>query len=100
MSTLKEKIAVMQAFADGKEIQSYDLIDDDGLGWRDLDRKSGPAWNWGLYDYRVKPREPRRFFVRLEKNGSVHYAYEPGNSNTEELSRGKYDVIEVVEVIK
>jgi len=56
---LRYQIAVMQAAADGKEIQR-------GPGrsstnpWVDADN---PAWDWSMFDYRVKPREPREFFI-------------------------------------
>lgn len=47
MSTA-EKIAVMQAYEEGKQIQClYEEI------WKDMDKE--PVWNWGLVEYRVKP---------------------------------------------
>lgn len=52
MSTLQEKIAVMQAHADGKKIE----VTYDGEKW--VDSRS-PAWNWARADYRVK-EEPKK----------------------------------------
>ena len=49
MKTIKEKIAVMQAFADGKEIELRLLTDSEYYDCKN------PGWNWGNYDYRVKP---------------------------------------------
>ena len=47
MKTTKEMIAVMQAFADGKEIE-YSFIN--GSWYND----KNPCWNWVDYNYRVK----------------------------------------------
>lgn len=46
---VQDKINVMQAFIDGKEIEfrqisSYKWFDD-----------KNPIWLWGIYEYRVKP---------------------------------------------
>lgn len=48
--TTQEKIAVMQAYADGEKIQ-YRCNGD----WVDI---NSPSWNWIKYIYRVKP-EPK-----------------------------------------
>jgi hypothetical protein len=50
MKTLQEKIAVMQAFADGKKIE---LCDSGVSNWRES-INANPSWNWYQYDYRVK----------------------------------------------
>lgn len=47
MKTTKEKIAVMQAFADGKQIQRSK----DGIRWVDDEE---PIWDWSMFYYRVK----------------------------------------------
>ena len=49
-STIEGKIAVMQAFADGKKIE---------VRWRHGAKgspcaTSHPGWNWADYDYRIK----------------------------------------------
>lgn len=51
MKTLKEQIAVMQAFAEGKQIE-YCTLELFSEGWMDA---STPAWNWATKDYRIKP---------------------------------------------
>lgn len=51
MKTLKEKIAVMQAVDEGKQIQCLNYKD----RWVDI---YTPVWNWEENDYRVKP-EPK-----------------------------------------
>ena len=48
--TTKEKIAVMQAFMDGKKLQI--LSNDD---WTDWNPTCDPVWNWERGDYRIKP---------------------------------------------
>lgn len=60
MSTLQEKIAVMQAAAEGKAIQ----VKVRGLsccGWSDTDC---PGWDWYMCDYRVK-KEKKTIEVRV-----------------------------------
>lgn len=48
MKTTKEKIAIMQAFEDGREIErSYD-------GETDWILTKDPVWDWRIYDYRIK----------------------------------------------
>lgn len=64
MSTLAEKIAVMQAAADGKDIEYRNISA--GL-WAPA---STPQWNWTSKDYRVKPAEPLIIWVP-ERGGVV-----------------------------
>ena len=63
MKTTLEKIAVMQAFEDGKTIE-YN-IKDRGIGWA---KSSYPLWNWGESDYRIKP-------LTLEEAASKYCEY-------------------------
>ncbi len=51
-SDLDYKIRVMQAFKEGKEIESYDT---NGFEIWNLDKN--PTWNWYFYNYRIK-QEP------------------------------------------
>lgn len=48
MSTLTEKINVMQAYGEGKKIEAMHLR---GGEWRAVDC---PTWDWYNYDYRIK----------------------------------------------
>lgn len=52
MTTLQEKIAVMQAFADGKTVEGRYAN-----GSNEWGESINPVWDWSLYEYRVKPRE-------------------------------------------
>jgi len=60
MKTLKEKIEVMQAALDGKEIEIKNKHDKE---WRLLtgDNK-GLMFTWGEFDFRIK-QEPMEFWV-------------------------------------
>lgn len=51
--TTKEKIAVMQAYEDGKTIQ---LFSKQTMQWVDIEKE--PVWSWIANTYRVKP-EPK-----------------------------------------
>ena len=51
MKTIEEKIAVMQAFADGKEIE----FTENYLADKKWNYTRDPLWNWSGTDYRVKP---------------------------------------------
>lgn len=53
--TTEEKIAVMQAYVDGKKIQVKACCVRE---WRDC--IVAPDWDWVSYDYRVKPEEKYR----------------------------------------
>lgn len=47
-----QRAAIEQAFKDGKQIQwRFPFIDEP---WKDTEI---PTFNWGMYDYRVKPEE-------------------------------------------
>ena len=56
MKTIEEKIAVMQAFADGKTIE-YSIKSDKLEDWIITE---SPFWDWLRIDYRVKeePKQP------------------------------------------
>jgi hypothetical protein len=56
MTTTRERIEVMQAFVDGKEIQVRERGVDE---WESV---SGPSWNWYSNEYRIKP-EPREIWI-------------------------------------
>ena len=53
--TTKEKIAVMQAYVDGKKIQCKYLSEEKDC-WCDCEV---PLWHWYMKDYRIKPEEEK-----------------------------------------
>jgi len=59
--TLKEQIAVMQAFDAGKEVQVSDSIH----GWLD---STNPTFNWNTYTYRIKPNKFKEMVDDLDKH--------------------------------
>lgn len=50
MKTIQEMIQIMQAYQEGKQIQIYDKMHKQ---WVDDE----PNWNWGLHEYRIKPKQ-------------------------------------------
>ena len=58
MKSTAEKIAIMQAFLDGKKIEVRTSPD---RGWREIDTVN-PHWDWYGQDYRIKP-EPKEIWV-------------------------------------
>lgn len=54
MSDTANKIAVMQAFAEGKRIERR-VISDGDKPWRAAEE---PGWNWIDFDYRIAPHPP------------------------------------------
>lgn len=52
MTTIQEKIAVMQAFADGKRIESRVISLTKSLTWYHI---SSPSWDWSEKEYRIAP---------------------------------------------
>lgn len=70
MKTLAEKIAVMQAAAEGKPIEGRfrpNSVTDEERNWEQL---TNPNWNWSVWDYRVKP-EPKTLFVVYDTRGII-----------------------------
>lgn len=65
MTTLAEKIAVMQAALEGKQIQTKAI---ESKEWIDV-TYINPTWNWQECDYRVKP-ESRRVWVNFYPSGT------------------------------
>lgn len=55
MKTTAEKVAVMQAFIEGKKIQTMSTMNArHNRPWADL-VATNPTWDWGVCDYRVRP---------------------------------------------
>ena len=67
MKTLADKIDVMLAAQDGKEIEQSRAEFRDGE-WIRVHDQDECTFNWGKYDYRIKP-EPREFYVNFFSDG-------------------------------
>ena len=65
MKTLKEKISIMQACLDGKDIQ----VQTSGK-W--IFTNINTDFNWAHYDYRIKP-EPLTIWVNIYDKGFSSY---------------------------
>lgn len=63
MTDLKDRIKVMQHFADGGEIQ---VGSNNEWGETDL-----PSWNWQRFNYRIKPEKKKRLRTAKELLGKV-----------------------------
>lgn len=67
---IKEQIAVMQGFADGKQIECRV---NDSIVWRITET---PSWSWFQYEYRIKPEPPIkeiRWGIYLIKQQRLHH---------------------------
>jgi hypothetical protein len=94
-TTTAGKIAVMQGYADGKEVQCMLLGET-----QDWDDVKGPSWNWLQYNYRIKP-EPREFFIKVAPDGQygmLIYTTEAEAAKVELVGGSK--VIKVREVVE
>lgn len=63
--TTKEKVEVMQAYAEGKKIQ-YKLSRS-SQQWDDWTLPRDPSWNWDELDFRIKPEHTYRPYKDTEE---------------------------------
>lgn len=79
MKSLKEKIEVMQAAADGKKIEIREKRQ--GCQWTTYNGE--PSWNWYDYEYRVKP-ESRVYYVNNYEGGlgQLHKSLKAAKDNS------------------
>lgn len=77
MSTIAEKIKVMQAFAKGKTI----LARDRATG--ELVKAGDPSWNWGAFEYLIEGQKKKQFFLCYSNGKELLYfpsdTMAPGN---------------------
>lgn len=80
MKSLKQKIEVMQAAEDGKDIE----IKGTKLSGDYWHTNSEYCWDWANFDYRIKP-EPIEFWVNVYSGhtGSRYATKETAESNAE-----------------
>ena len=93
MKTVKEKIEVMQAFEDGKQVE---VTISGKSKWFNCGE---PTWNWVASDYRVKP-EPVEFWMNLYPDGDWGRHYESKNEAIAGSSKNCLRTIRVREVIE
>lgn len=68
MKDTKEMIKVMKAFAKGEKIECRYLTGKNSDEW---ELTPGPIWNWGKFDYRIKPKEPEIDWSKVPKDTPV-----------------------------
>lgn len=66
--TTQDKIQIMQAFVEGKIIETKDKSIAGAL-YITMGNKKEPLWNWESFDYRIKP-EPMEIQVWCNDNGT------------------------------
>ena len=75
--TTEEKIAVMQAFVDGKTIKFFELNEMgvvDGEATPLQIQSKNPQWNWELFDYRIaEPTTELTLEAWIDPSGELHY---------------------------
>tara|TARA_R110000822_G_scaffold10325_2_gene39163 strand:- start:663 stop:953 length:291 start_codon:yes stop_codon:yes gene_type:complete len=71
MTTTAEKIAVMQAYERGEDVEFYNYQLEK---WMGLTGPTGmePEWSWKKYYYRIKPKEPKVIWVWQDSSGRTH----------------------------
>lgn len=82
MKTTQEMIEVMQAYADGKNIQSRPRIGGGGL-WSDVT----PMWDWSDCDYRIKEEPKTKTLYYYECTKQVHQESAPSLGDVRILTR-------------
>lgn len=68
--TTKEKIAVMQAYEDGKLCQ-FRPKRHDKVEWADISKITTVAWNWQNFEYRLKPADPKKKYRPYESSAEM-----------------------------
>lgn len=87
MKTLKEKIAVMQAALDGKEIEVQDKGDN---SWDLIIDATRLEFNWGMVNYRIKP-EPMDYEAKItELEEKLEKVYEAGINGIGHVGMANY----------
>lgn len=69
MKSLKERVAIMQAYLDGKPVERLNGIDK----WMPVTADVEYEFNWQEYDYRIKPATPVVLYQALCKAGRGYY---------------------------
>lgn len=93
-----EKIKVMLAFDEGKEIQ---WAIQGNTNWQDC---GAPVWNWYDLSYRIKPSMPRKFtrwFIETDRGLRGPYSSEHSAQMDASLwgSNAKFVAFEMTEIL-
>ena len=97
MTDIDHMIAVMQAFKEGKAIQSR------LRAHRDVDEfwsyAPAPSWNWTVFDYRAKP-ELRRVWLNIREDVMPSVYTSRSQADLHAARDGRTECVEFVEVVK
>jgi hypothetical protein len=101
MRTTKEKIAIMQAFEDGKPIEMKNAS---SAQWSTLSmgKSADPIWNWGSCDYRIK-QEPKVVYINYYEDYEESEGYSPYGDvydSEEDAIEGRGDVGKTLKFIE
>lgn len=68
MKTTKEKIAIMEGYESGGELESRFVSANYQSKWTSV---TNPVWDWMTHDYRIKPkpRVAREFWLEMHWSG-------------------------------
>lgn len=94
MGTPHKHAEVIKAWAEGEPIQIWESVRGQWIDWPD---NLAPSW-FESRQYRVKPKEPRRFWINVYAEGPAVL-----HTSLESAVRGRLgwqETIEVMEVIK
>jgi hypothetical protein len=96
MTTLaetKRRIAVMQAWVDGKKIQYS------AGGSFDWQACTNPVWGWGKFDYRIAPEKQAVVVVKFKRYKDTYAAFpeEQWNMTTPDY-KNQFQVVQRIEV--
>lgn len=83
--TTKEKIEVMQHFANGGKVECIERFSNGK--WFTCD---SPIWDWPAHDYRIK-KEPRTFYLVLRANGEPVYSSLHEDKESAEQAASNYN---------
>jgi hypothetical protein len=95
-ATTAGKIAIMQAYERGEEIQCS--IGRSGH-WDTWIIDSPPSWDWKTNAYRIKPRVPREFTLIMTPGEELDYLINGHDHKQSDYESG-YKLIKVREVIE
>lgn len=93
-TTTAGKIAVMQAFERGEPCE-WQYQEGDGDEWL---RVEVPSWNWDEINYRVKPREPREYWI--VGNGHMQNAWKTRAQAEQHAKAFPGEIVRLREVIE
>lgn len=85
MTTLAEKIAVMQAFERGEAIQCQHMRQ----GPHEWEDALLPSWNWDSYRYRIRPKAQLHLWAKMNGREVLETSTHP--------LRGYSHFVEVIE---